>query len=339
VRRIASSWYAFLVVLCCPGALAAGDCDRKTTRQWDEGEASILRGSVLPKLAALPDHERIRDAFEKAIAGDPAAGPMLLDLVGHTNKDVAAFAAAALGRFPSPEATSRLKLAFEKESRDWVRIGALAGLQRMRDPDVGSLAVSALSDPSEQVRVTGGTVLAALGDGRYGDRVLALYELHPDDEIILDWLGCVGDAPGSTVVQDRLVADANNKSLRREKRVRAARALEEMGQADLVRRILDWDKGDQTHQRLGVIEGAIMRAAARKGVVIESQATVDALLRESNLAHPDDMWHHLIRLKFVREGEIRASSDGPDRDPNTPDDLTTAESYGAWARRVFPDVF
>jgi hypothetical protein len=48
------------------------NCDRKTRQQWDEGEAKILRGVILPDLVALPDYAQVREVFEKAMANDPA---------------------------------------------------------------------------------------------------------------------------------------------------------------------------------------------------------------------------------------------------------------------------
>jgi len=332
----------FVLLSCCPGLVFSGaaDCDRKTPQQWDEDETRILRTVILPDLTALPDYAQIRDVFEKAIARDPAAANPLLTLISHANEDVAGSAAAALGRFPSPEAATALKHAFDTDTRNWVRIGALAGLERMRDPDAGAFAARALSDADLQLQVAGGTTLASLGDGRYGAALVAYYDGHQDERVILELLGCVGDAPGSTVVRDRLLAEANNKALDFSKRVRAAHGLEEMGLADLVRRILDREKGNQTHQRLRTTEGAIRRLAAKRGITIRSQADVDTLLRDANLGHHgDDLWNHPIRARFIREGEIRASSDGPDGIPGNDDDLTSAESYGAWAFRVFPEQF
>ena len=142
------------------------------------------------------------------------------------------------------------------------------------------------------------------------------------------------------MVRDRLLAEANNKALDFSRRVRAAYGLEEMGLADLVRRTLDRQKGIQTHQSLGTTEGAIRRLAAKRGMTLRSQADVDTLLRDANLGHHgDDMWGRPIRVKFIREGQFRASSDGPDGVPGNDDDLTTPESYGAWAYRVFPEQF
>jgi hypothetical protein len=341
VRKSILPWVVSLV--CWFPGLAVSDavnCDRKTRQQWDEGEAKILRGVILPELVALPDYAQIRDAFEGAIANDPAAATPLAVMVGHANEDAACAAAAALGRFPSPEAATVLKRAFDTDTRDWVRSGALAGLERMRDPEVGALAVRALSDTAPQVQVAGAATLSSLGDGRYGAALVAYYDQHQDEPVILEWLGCVGDAPGSTVVRDRLLAEATNRALDFSKRVRAAHGLEQMGLADLVRRLLDREKGDQTHQSLGVVEGELHELAAKKGITIQSQAGVDALLRDADLGrHRQDMWNRAVRVKFIREGEIRASSDGPDGIPSNNDDLTTAESYSAWAFRVLPEQF
>jgi hypothetical protein len=316
------------------------NCGRKTAQEWDEGEAHALRSVVLPELTELPSYAEISAAFEKAIASDPSAAASLLSLVSHANEDVAASSAAALGRFPTPAVSSRLKHVFETETRTWVRIGALVGLERVRDPEAGHLAARALSDPDLLIQAAGGAAIVRLGDTRFGPELIAYYEEHRDEQVILEWLGCVGDAPGSTVVRDRLLAEANNKTLDFSRRVRAARGLEEMGQAALVQRVLDRQKGNQTHQSLGATIGAVRRLAAKKGLPIRNQADVDALLREANLGHHgDDLWGHPIRLGFVREGVTQASSDGPDSVPETEDDLTSSESYGAWAFRVFPEQF
>jgi hypothetical protein len=210
----------------------------------------------------------------------------------------------------------------------------------MRDPEAGALAARALSDPAPQVQVAGAATLSSLGDGRYGAALVAYYDTHEGERVILEWLGCVGDAPGSTLVRDRLLAEANNRALDFSKRVLAAHALEEMGHADLVRRLLDREKGDQTHQSLGVVQFELRELAASRGITLRSQAGVDGLLRDAELGrHRKDMWDRAIRVKFIREGEIRTSSDGPDGIAGNDDDLTSAESYGAWAHRLFPEQF
>jgi hypothetical protein len=339
-NRVLLRVFAFL--LCLPRLAFSGavDCGRKTPQQWDEGEARILRTAILPELTTLTDYAQIRDVFEKAIAGDPAAASGVSILIGHSNDDVAGFAAAALGRFPSAEAARLLKETFDTDGRHWVRIGALAGLERMGDPETGAYAVRALSDAHPQVQAAGGATITSLGDSRYGPALLAYYDQHKNERVILEWLGCVGDAPGSTVVRDLLLTEANNKALDFSRRVRAAYGLEEMGHADLVRRILDRQKGDQSHQTVRTTEGAIRRLAAKRGMTIRSQADVDTLLVDANLGHHgDDMWGHPIRVKFIREDQILASSDGPDGVLGTEDDLTSTESYGAWAYRVFPEQF
>lgn len=334
--------WACVLLLCSPGVLFSGaaDCDRKTPQEWDTEEAEILRSVTYPEVKLLADYAQVRDVFERAIANDATAAAALSSMVGHSNEEAAAAAAAALGRFPSPGAASRLKQAFDADARAGVRTGALAGLLRMHDPETGLLAVRALSDPALEMQVAGALTLRNLRDGRYGAALVAYYDQHPKERRLLEWLGCVGDAPGSTVVRDRLLAEANNKALDFSKRVRAAYGLEEMGHAALVRRILDRQKGDQTHQSLGVVEDEVRELAARRGLTIPSQPDVDALLRDADLErHRKDMWDHPIRVKIIREGEIRASSDGPDGVPGSEDDLTTPESYGAWAYRVFPEQF
>jgi hypothetical protein len=120
----------------------------------------------------------------------------------------------------------------------------------------------------------------------------------------------------------------------------AANGLEKMGHAALVRRILDREMGDQTHQSLGVVESELRDLAAKGSTPIRNQSDVDALLQSSDLGrHRQDMWDNPIRVRFIRQGQIEASSDGPDGLPGTNDDLTSSESYGAWAFRVFPEQF
>jgi hypothetical protein len=334
-----SRWLALFVLLGLAASVMAADCEKGWRERWDPGEADILRTTVLPTLTALPDFAQIKDVFDKALANDPTAAAALMDLVGHANEDVAASAAAALGRFPSPAAASRLKQAFNTETRVDVRSSALGGLVRMGDPEAGALAARALSDPNLEMQVAGAFDLRRLRDSRYGAPLLAYYRQHPDEWSLLEWVGCLGDAPGSTTVRDGLMAEANNKSYDFKHRLAAAAGLEEMGFGQLVKGLLDRDKGDETHQRLGAIVGAIRRLAFKRGVTLKSQADVDTLLRDAAISKRLDMWHRPIRVNFVREGEIRATSDGPDGVPDTPDDLSTAEPYQAWVYRLFRDQF
>jgi len=322
------------------GHVESADCEDGWRERWDSGEADILRTTILPELTGLADYSHVEEVFELAMSGDEAASAPLMDLVGHTDEDVAASAASALGRFPSAEAAVRLKSAFNEDSRSWVRMGALYGLLRMNDAETGALAVQALSQPNLQLQAAAVSVLVRLRDSQYGPALFSFYESHRDERHLLESVGCLGDPPGSTVVRDGLLAEANNKSYDFAVRLAAADGLEEMGYGDLVKGLLDRDKGNPSYQSLEVVEFAVVELAASRNVVIKGQAEADILLGDADLGRDRlDMWHHPIRVHFVEEGVVRATSDGPDGLPNTEDDLSTDESYRAWAYRVFPDQY
>lgn len=311
---------------------------------WDAREARGVRQVIYPAIEHLPAFLQIKETFEKGLAGDAAAAPALVALVKHTNEDVASTAAQMLGRFPSPANSSALKDSYSGEPRVMVRAGALAGLARMSDPAAGTLATAALAGDDEMMRGAALGTLETLANSAYAPAILQYLEQHPDelDADLLESLGKMGDPPGSTAVRDRLLAEANNKGQNFDFRYAAARGLQAMGLADLVKPILDYSKAENTNSAMIVLKGAMERLAVTRGVTVKSQADVDTLLRDADVPvkrYKTDLWKRPIRARFVSQGVFHVISDGPDMTPDTADDLSSGEAWTVYVRRVFPDLF
>jgi HEAT repeat protein len=311
---------------------------------WNEREARALRQQVYFAIEHLSDFAEIKATFEKGLSNDASAATALAALVSHANRDVASTAAQMLGRFPSPASSTALQNSYATDARILVRAGALAGLARMKDPATAALAIAALEGDDEAMQGAGIGALEALGDSSQSGAILHYYDRHPDeisgDRLVA--LGKLGDPPGSTLVRDRLVAEANNKTNPFRLRYSAALGLRAMGLAGLVQPILDISNARNTNSNLIVLKGAMERLALTRGVTVKSQAEVDALLRDVQVDDPrdkQDFWKRPLRAKFVSQGVFHVVSDGPDMTPNTPDDLSTAERSDAYLDRVFPDQF
>ena len=216
---------------------------------WDTREARGVRQVIYPALEHLPDFLQIKETFEKGLLGDASAVPALAALVRHANEDVASTAAQMLGRFPSDTASATLKDSYATEARVMVRVNALAGLARMRDPAAASLALAALADGNEMIQGGGLGALQALGDSAHSQAILQYLDAHPAEATgdLLESLGKLGDPPGSTGVRDRLLTEANNKRNTFAYRYRAALGLQTMGLADLVKPLLDYSKAENTN--------------------------------------------------------------------------------------------
>lgn len=309
--------------------------------EWDAREARGVR-RIYPAMESLPDFAQIKATLEKGLTGDSTAAAGLAALVKHANDDVASIAAQMLGRFPSATAASALKESYASDQRLLVRAGALAGLARMKDPATGPLALAALSHTDEAQRGMGLGALEALGDSRYAPAILQYLDQHRADASadLFESLGQMGDPPGSTVVRDRLLAEANNKRNRFNTRHSAALGLKKMGLVQLAKPILDIADARNTNDTLIVVKRRMGRLAAERNMTVKGQGDVDTLLRDIKLFEPkQDEWRQVLRARFQSQGVFHVISDGPDLTPDTEDDLSTAEPLDAYLDRVFPDQF
>jgi hypothetical protein len=309
---------------------------------WDEREARAVRSGYLA-IQHLPDFPQIKETFEKGLSGDASVSAALAVLVKHVDEDVATMAAEMLGRFPSPESSSTLKDSYNTDQRPFVRVSALAGLARMKDPAAAPLAVAALEGDDDTMQGAGLGALEALGDKEYSAAILRYYDRKPGEISAdgLESLGKLGDPPGSTAVRDRLVAEANNMKSTFEFRYGAALGLKAMGFAGLVRPILDISNARNTSRRLHVMREKIRSLAAQRRLTVTSQNVLDSLLRDVDVSQRDrqDFWNRPLRAKFVSQNVFHVVSDGPDMAPETQDDLSTAENLNTYLDRVFPDQF
>jgi hypothetical protein len=310
---------------------------------WDAQEARFLRDQLYLQIEHLPDFASIKQTFEKAIVGDASAASELATLVRHSNEDVAGAAAQALGRFPSEAASVALRNAYTNNGRFTVRVNALAGLARMRDPATANLALAALNDENVIIQGGGLGALEGLGDSAYSTAILQYMDRQSPGEADGDLLlavGKLGDPPGSTAVRDRLVSEANKKTNPFDVRYGAARGLKEMGLANLVKPIFDIACARNTNDSLIVVKGAMVALAAKRGITVKGQGDVDTLLRDIQVGrHKEDTWGRPLRAKFVSQGVFHVVSDGPDTTPDTTDDMSTAETLDAYLDRIFPDQF
>jgi hypothetical protein len=143
-----------------------------------------------------------------------------------------------------------------------------------------------------------------------------------------------------TAVRDRLLAETNKKTNDFDERLDAAVALKKMGLAHLAIRIFDWEKAQVTDGRLIVLRGLVERLAIERGIVLADQARLDAVLSQvDDTKYRSDAWGRRLRAKFVSAGSFHVIADGPDEAPDTADDMATAETFKAYERRVFADLF
>lgn len=310
---------------------------------WDAQETRFLREQLYLRIEHLPDFASIKQTFEKAIAGDGSAASELAVLVRHSNEDAAGAAAQALGRFPSEAASTALRQTYTNDGRFIVRVNALFGLSRMRDPATASLALAALNDENVIIQGGGLGALEGLGDSAHSAAILQYMDRQSPGEADGDLLlavGKLGDPPGSTAVRDRLVSEANKKTNALGVRYAAARGLKAMGLANLVKPILDIMYARNTSDSLSVVKGAMQALAAKRGVTVKGQGDVDALLRDIQVGrHKEDTWGRPLRARFVSQGVFHVVSDGPDMTSDTADDMSTAETLTTYLHRVFPDQF
>jgi hypothetical protein len=88
------------------------------------------------------------------------------------------------------------------------------------------------------------------------------------------------------------------------------------------------------------LESIIRRAAATARTTLNSQGALDLLLAQTDAGNDrNDLWDRPLRLSFVSPGVFHVISDGPDKKPNTTDDMSTAEPFKAYDQRVFGDLF
>ncbi|HKC11250.1 MAG TPA: HEAT repeat domain-containing protein [Vicinamibacteria bacterium] len=312
---------------------------------WDDREAQAVRNKVYLRIASLPDFSQIKQTLELALNNDPSSVPVLLALIGHPNETVAGTAAQALGRFTSSTVSSALQAAFQSDSRSLVRSGALMGLARMKDTATVTLAKSALSDADLIVQGAGVNAIYALGDPANGPTILSFLDQHPGDYSggdLLEDLARLGNPPGSTVVSDRLLAEANNKMNPFDYRYSAAFGLKTMGLAAQVQGILDRQTASDTYNRMVGLKSAMTALAASKSMSVSNQADVDALVAGATANYSrlkQDLWGNAVRVVFVSSGVFQVVSNGPDQLPNTADDQSTAETWPSYDARMFKSLF
>jgi len=310
----------------------------------DAIENDDLRGDLYPALKGLPDGASIKQSFERAMSGDASTVPALLGLLNHSNMHVAEWAARMLGRFGSPDVSQALKN-LTSDSRDLVRAGGLRGLFRMGDPATASIARAGLQDASYIIQIASLATLEGLGDGGNGAAVVVYLDsptrqVHPN--VIFDTLEVLGDAPGSTVVVDRLAQEVNDKSRLMDVRAGAALAVEKLGRPDLGGRVLDRVNVRTAFETIDVAQFKVQRLATKQGVTISGQGQLDVLLSAIDVDGKKpvlDPWGRLVRGVFVSPGIFNVVSDGPDKTPKTVDDVSTAESFASYSSRMYADLF
>jgi hypothetical protein len=336
-----------LVVACSSLPLAtSGGAAAGINRGDDSIENNDLRGDLYPALKGLADGASIKQTFERAMSGDASTVPALLALLSHSDMQVAEWAARMLGRFGSPDVSQALKaVANDSSARVLVRAGALRGLFRMGDPSTASIATAGLQDLDYWIQIASLATLEGLGDSANSAAVVAFLDsptrqVHPS--AIFDTLEVLGDAPGSTVVVDRLAREANDKSKLMDIRADAALALEKLGRPDLGGRVLDRVNVGAAFRLAILARSEVQRLAAQQGVSLTSQGLLDALLSAIDIDGKKpvrDPWGRLVRGVFVSPGIFNMVSDGPDKTPNTADDVSTAESFASYSSRVYADLF
>jgi hypothetical protein len=324
------------LALLCVGAGVHADED------WHAREERGVRELLYPTIKDLPDFTQIQATFDRGLANDTAVAEQLVALLQHSNADVAATAAEMLGRFPSDAGAAALQDCYARDARIDVRAGAMWGLVRMAHPAGAQLASEALFGDDEEMQAAGLGALEESGDSAYASVLLQWVDQagrRPDQRLLLA-LGRMGDTPGSTVVRDRLLAEANDKHNLLANRVAAAEGLESMGMATLVKPILDYVIADTTGTTLDSLKRRMRRLAAARGLSVSGQADVDSLLRDVEYSAPkQDGWERPLRAVYVSRGVFHLVSDGPDAVANTSDDLSTAEAFSVYTRRVFPGLF
>jgi hypothetical protein len=216
----------------------------------------------------------------------------------------------------------------------------------MRDSQAASLAIAALSDSNSTVVGAAVGSLEELGDSANSAALLAFFDRNPEEGEVLRTVGRLGDPPGSTAVRDRLVAEAFKKSNDIKIRMDAAFGLRAMDREDLARPLFDWDSTLRTYQSLDMLERRLRTLAATRNVVVSGQGDVDTLLRDVVAANHDfarrhgkDGWGRPMHVRFIREGRVRAISNGPDGQPDTSDDVSLAEPSEVYVKRIFSDLF
>jgi hypothetical protein len=332
-----------LVPLLLCGLVWGGESEYR--QQWDKDQERAVREGMIPIASRLDRGAAIRTTLEKALAGDPSAVPALIALLDDGALDVALSAAALLGRFPGGAAAGALKQRLAGDPRVEMRAVAMMALGRMGDPEAGELASGAVRGPDLVMRGAGGVALGLLGNSRYAGVVLEYLDGLtaagglPDEEAF-EVLASIGDPPGSTIVTDRLLAEANNKQNAIEVRYAAAFALEKMGRAARVQPLLDLDDADSTWRNMLSFHGVIQRLAGSKGLSVDSQAVLDSVLGQvGTVSVGGDFWGRPLRARLASPGEYHVISDGPDGTPDTADDMSTEESFDAYEQRVFGDLF
>jgi hypothetical protein len=338
MKKLAAAFLAVCAVRAVPTATAG------MVEEWDQDQTRAVRDLTYPLVARLPDGATLRATLDGALSGDPSVVPDLITLMGHSNDDVAVSAAKLLGRFLDPRASVALKRVLAEDPRPLMRSIALASLGRMRDPGAATLALAALSSADDYMKGAGGTALGLIGDNTNTPAILDYLDSMASRGILdtgaFDILAELGDPPGSTAARDRLLAEANKKTNDFDDRLQAALALKKMGLAQLVIRLLDRSDALDTRNSITTLKGAITAFAAGRGIQLRDQASLDGVLaRIDEPSIRSDSWGRLLRARFVSIGIFDVVCDGPDRTPNTADDMSTAEPFPAYDKRVFADLF
>jgi hypothetical protein len=312
--------------------------------EWDRDQARGLRDTVYPLLARMPDGAAIRAIFDRALFGDASAVPELIAFVANENDEVSRSALKLLGRFADPRAAATLKQTLAQDPRVRMRAIALASLGRMRDAEAATLAIAALTDADDYMKAAGGTALGLIGDSKNAPAVLSYLDSMAARGVLdtgaFDVLAELGDAPGSTAVRDRLLAEANTKTNDFADRLDAAVALKKMGLEHLVVRILDRQKAQVTNNKLIVLRGLVDELAIKRGIALGDQSRLNAVLGQvDDQKYRSDSWGRPLTAKFVSVGIFNVISDGPDQTPGTVDDMSTAETFRDYEKRVFADLF
>jgi HEAT repeat protein len=315
------------------------------TEQWDSDQERAVRTTIIPTVTRLADGATAAATFDKALARDPTAVPGLLALLDHRLIDVATAAAKVLGWFPGAQASAALKQRVASDPRLPMRVVALMALGRMRDPEADALAVQAVRGSDPAMQGAGGVALGLIGNSNHAAVVVEYLDQgkaagDPPDEEAFAVLAAMGDPPGSTIVTDRLVSEANQKSSELSVRYAAAFALEKMGRGPLVQKLLDLNDADSTWGRMLALQQSIASFAASKNTPLNSQTALDAVLAQVEKdGRGDDYWGRPLRAVFVAPTGFNVISDGPDRTPRTADDMSTAELFDHYEARVFGGLF
>ncbi len=336
MRRRTAGVSVLMGLMFVPGVWSA-DCETGWREHWSQNEESYVRTVLLPGLEDRPDYQELARTLDAALNTQPATEIKLRDLVASPESDIASAAVALLARYPSEQNKAFLRQLASADARVPVRNAALGALLRLSTPDIGALLVQALGSSDEELRAGASFLLRRTRDPQYGAALLNYAQGSEDRWQVFEWVGCLGDPPGATAVRDGLLALARDSGRPQEARLAAALGLEEMGQGALVKDVLDRERADQTHQTLVAVRASIVRAARMRGQPVRNGADAVDLFHAARISRKIDEWGRDLRIGVTAKSDVVVTSDGPDRLPDTVDDLSSEESLSTWLwRRSHP---